>query len=870
MSTPVLEALPLSSPTTGIDPAALRGTRGWSVAARLGWRDALRYRGRTALAMVMIGTPVLLATGLATTVATFEIDERERSIALMGSAELSVYSLGTSPVAERVVSDVVGPADVVEIRSADGRIARDDGVAVQAKITVTDLSSPLTEGLFDLRAGRLPTDTTEIAISPGLADQLGSALGDSVEVSGTARTVVGLAADPTRSRQAPIIVGLPGAPRLLTDDSYQALVLVTPEAPLTATTVRQLEDAGYLVYTRAGLAAYDQGGTFTVGGAVNNPQTVVVAGTALTLVIIQLTLLAGPAFAVGVRQQRRALGQLVAAGADARSLRRVVLAQAGVVGLLGAGVGTLLGVTLALVLATVARDASPWAIGPLDIPWPLLAAAIGVGVLSAVLAALPPAVTAARQSTGAAVGTARGQTGYPWRRALVGITIFVGSAAWLEFASRPGVRDVNGVALGLVTLTIGLLLIVPLLVATLLPIGRVFPPVWRLAMRDSARAAGRSVAAVAAVAAATGGLVAVTTFYSSVWQFERESYTPIGVPGFVLVETPEGVTVEDVTTAVASALPGVDVTPVERPVLDAFYSIEAASCDTGTACDSDIGLITIAPAGFPIYVVDAQGREQDVTEFVARGGLVVDGLYVDAETGGARLTATPVSERGSRDPAGGRSVTVDVLVADDVRTSFGATTVMSAATADRLLGAEPAGVVVGDGSLVRADVDRLRETIEGPGQYGYLTAETGYQRQTSVIYLALVLAAMAAVVGGTLGATALTLADARRERAVVAAVGAPPRTARLSAGATAVVTAFVGALAGVTLGLVPGIIGARSQTDWSYSSSTPDPAFAVDPTIVIPWLAILGVVVVLPLLLGGVVALVARGPEAIEGAHSNR
>lgn len=886
MSATLQESPPVAR-GAGVDPRSLHATRGWSVPARLAWRDARRHRGRTAIALLMIGLPVLLATGLATSLATITVSGDEQVPRRLGAAQAR-FSVNADPrvgpttdsgAAAATVTDVVGEVPAVTLIQAEIRIDSSVGTS-SATLVITDPGSPLTNGLFELIEGRLPERAAEVAIAPGLLDSLDVAVGDTVTIAGGERLVTGIAHATDRSRGSAWALGVPGGtPGLLSEGDTRAVaVLAGLRAPLTAEQEIELLERGvFLADTRESARVDGREGIVVDPASTGG---VVTGLTALTLVIIQLTLLAGPAFAVGVRQQRRTLAQLSATGADAKALRRAVLTQAGLVGLLAAAAAAVLGTAGACAFMTVAR---PWwrgAMGPLDVPWDLVVFAAGLGVVAAVLAALLPAINASRAPAVAASG-GRGATGYPWLRFLVGGAVFMLATGLMVYSviGGFGVVDQTGIVVSLLGLTVGMLLTIPLLVAWLLPLGRVLPPVWRLATRDAARAAGRSVAAVAAVAAATGGLVAVTTFYGSVDASERRQYQPVYQQGAALVrvyppadpasDDAVEVTLARARTTVDTALPGVRVVTVGGVPPVGEYLIRADGCPQDCPGNEQLYDIAVSDAEVSIYRGGQPWDYVNLTSFVAAGGVVVS---TDTEYGSWGGPGELVAQEPGRQV----SIPVEVRVVEGSLSS-GGNAVMSPATADRLFGWQPDRLVVGEGELTQAQLADLADAVGSTDQVTLLY-DSGYTNPLRWIYALLVAAAITAVVGGTLAATALSLADARRERAVVAAVGARPRTSRLAAGATAVVIAAVGAVAGTVLGLVPGVIAAVGATDdcrGSYlgcGDALPGtvvvPLFNIPVTVVIPWLAIVGVVVVLPLLLGAVVALLARGPSALEGARA--
>lgn len=118
-------------------------------------------------------------------------------------------------------------------------------------------------------------------------------------------------------------------------------------------------------------------------------------GLVIGMVLLEVVLLAGPAFAVGAKRQERVLALLAATGAERRDLRRTVLAGGLVLGVLGALVGVVAGTATAAAALTVLPRWTTEVPGPLEVrPLELLAVA-GLGAATALAAALLPAVLAA-------------------------------------------------------------------------------------------------------------------------------------------------------------------------------------------------------------------------------------------------------------------------------------------------------------------------------------------------------------------------------------------------------------------------------------------------------------------------------------------
>ena len=153
--------------------------------------------------------------------------------------------------------------------------------------------------------------------------------------------------------------------------------------------------------------------------------TILIVILVIGLALLEVCLLAGAAFAVGVRRQTRTVGLLLAAGGDSRTVRRSVLGQGLVLGLTAFVVGVPLAVALGVGGLALLQRVSPDVYGPFDLR-PLELIAIGViAIVAGLLAAAIPARTASRVDPVRALSGRRGQAGTPRRWPLIGIAMAV-------------------------------------------------------------------------------------------------------------------------------------------------------------------------------------------------------------------------------------------------------------------------------------------------------------------------------------------------------------------------------------------------------------------------------------------------------------
>lgn len=335
-------------------------------------------------------------------------------------------------LADRVLA-VDGVADVAASAAGQGLLELAGEAIVPAGTSLLSSWTPAPFGAFEIREGSVPAADGEVVIDAATAEAYGITVGTDLTVrAATVETleVVGLAgfgADDGLADTTVALVSLPTAQRLLdlgdrvTQVQVRAADGVTP-ASLQAAVGEQL-GPDYDVAT-----AQD---TVAAGAAA--------AASKLAMIRVMLLSMAGAALLVGgfliantftivISQRTRELALLRAAGATARQLRRSVLGEALVVGVLGAVAGTGLGIGAGYGLRGVARAfgvALPD--GGLVVAPRTLLVSVGVGVAVTLLAAAGPARRAARVAPVEAMR--EGTTAAPSRRRTVAGALLAAVAA---------------------------------------------------------------------------------------------------------------------------------------------------------------------------------------------------------------------------------------------------------------------------------------------------------------------------------------------------------------------------------------------------------------------------------------------------------
>lgn len=862
---------------------------GWRLALRLGHREARRAKWRSLLIVVMIGLPVAGVTVADVIYQTWQVSSAEGMDRRLGRAEAEVSATdhvvqqGIDPVSAGMAGEKAAPvlSDTEAGRLLRGRrllpfatgslAVRTRKGATYADVTRTDLTDPLTRGLWRRVRGRVPDAPGEVAVSTSLAAR-GPGIGDELVLPGhpgQRRTVVGII-DSTSLRDGLEVYGSD----LPFDGGADQPSWLVDGGPMTWSQVRMLNRHGAYVLDRsivvdppAAALAADRGIREAQSGPAD-PSTIVILVLVVVMVVIEVVLLAGPAFAVGARRQSRDLALVGAAGGTPQQLRRVVLGSAVVLGGLAVVVGLGTGIVLARVLQPLAqRLFSEW-FGPFEVPWTHLVLVAVVGLASAVLAAAVPAWAGSRRSI-VAVLAGRRADGPPSRTSpVLGVLLLGVGVALAVFGAQ---HELSGIPLAVsaVLCILGLLLLVPALVALVAWLGARMPLWFRFAVRDAHRHRSRTVPAVGAVAATVAGVVALGISTGSDELESRATYTPQTTIGAALVTAQEWGSDERnpgpawvvIKAKVDKAVPGATVTPVtgtsagflEPRLPGGEPLIYTAGGEFGPAIVAGGELPSIVTSQVPTIDRAAAART------LRAGGAVVfttDRRQLGATTVRLDLDVPPADGTG---PDRKQSLTVPALYAETGGLIAPASAVVAPAVAARLgLQTKVAGLFVHGTTISKAVEADLSEGLADGSHPAELYVERGYQRPPEVLIVQIVLAGLAVVLmlGGTLTATALALADARSDLATLSAVGASTRTRRAVAAAYALSIAVMGAVPGALVGFVPGVALAYALTsDAPRIGGLDQPAFYLS----VPWSTLLLVVVVLPLLVAALVAVCVRG-----------
>ena len=885
---------------------------GWRPALRMAWRDARRSRGRSALVLVMIALPVLGVTAVDVVFQTQTVAGAEALERRLGAADARVTieegitevvqgfdpdqqlaSTGSSGTAE-AAGRQAGIEDVTRLLGGGGdgdgvralqwwaygtaEVTTDAGLA-DVEVSAVDLADPLAAGLFDLREGRLPEAADEVVVNSALAER-GVGLGDELEAAGRGTYEVVGVGESTTVRDRPVAVALD--PAIVGTTGPRADTWLLEAGDVSWAEVRQLNDLGVLVLSRAVLEDPPPADQLPAeiqewGSGGTDDAAVAVAVLIVVMALLEVVLLAGPAFAVGARRQARSLALLAACGGTPVQARRVVLAAAVVLGSLGAFLGAVLGIVVAwAVLPLLQRFSSSW-FGPFDVPWSHLVLIAGFGLLSAFLAALVPASIASRQDVVAVLAGRRGDRAPSLRSPLAGLALLAAGIGGSAYGATARQNGEFMIAVAAVLAVLGMILLVPVVVTGLARVSSGLPLPLRYAVRDAARHRTRTVPAVAAVAATVTGVVALGVANSSDSAQNRAEYQPalpLGMASLVLT-TDDEPTWQRLTAALARELPGHEGRPVDGvpTVLGADGYREIVVRLPGADYLVDSSLTTL---GSPLLVgeeaLEAVGpamsqadRKRAAEGFTEGRAVVFASRDVSAEV--VRVGARTYVPDGDRAAWELRPVEVPAVFVRPRGPSAPAQAVLPQALADQVgLQHRPVSLLV-DGGVSAEQEEDVSEAMAVISRDASFYVERGFQRGGETTILLLVLGGLGGLLmlGGTLTATSLSLSDARPDLATLAAVGAAPRTRRAVAAAYALVIGLVGAVLGALVGFVPGIAVTYPLTSQSWASVDATGRPMPDHFLDVPWTLVGVIVVGLPLLTAAVVALTARSRLPMTG-----
>jgi putative ABC transport system permease protein len=875
---------------------------GWRAALRIARREAWRAKARSVLVIALIGLPIFALASADVVYRTWQLNAGQRITRQIGSADawlqwvggdvkqsatadasmISNAGTGSAPGRLQLLAALPPGSRAIVDNAASGvtRVRTRAGIA-ETRLVGLDYTDPIAHGLVRQVSGRAPRSASEVALTTALARMLNLRVGDSMHTVAPIATlnVVGIVADASY-RDDQTAYTLASAVPVSTTTGVGPTWLIRTPGPVTWAQVQGLNRLGYLVVSRfvylhsphlSDIPAYESPSP-TVGAQVL-ASGAVVSGMAL----LEIVLLAGPAFAVGARRQRRDLALVAAVGGNRSQLRNVVLST-GIV--LGAAAG-LVSVLAALAAAAIAVpvlsghvDKLP---GPFDVhPVDLLVLAT-VGLVTALAAAVFPARAAARLDVMAALAGRRGTVTTRKRIPVIGAVI-AAIGVLVAFGAVTAATNASVFLAGIALGEIGLVMCTPSMLGLAARAGTRLPLSGRIAVRDAARNRSSAAPAVAAVMASVIGAVAIVLGVSSANDQDRRNYLPTLAmnEAYVGLNDQTSPNPAQVAAVLRAKLPADSVVVVDQPEdACAQMSTETTSCTSTTVTAKlPAGLRSrYRGGGFPGVLIDdgsgvsalfAASVPAAVAALRSGEAVVVDPGALHAGTLTLTLTKTTTSTTATTLlPDQARDIVVPAVAVTD---GVASTQVILPPALARQLGidAQPISVLARDTSEpTDAQQQAVRAALRDIGSDGVLYVETGFVNPSAWQLYALVAVAVLIAVGAAIIATALTNADSRPDLVTLAAIGASPRTRRRLSLARAAVVSGIGTAVGAVAGFVPALAWVHSAHRVPSIGLGGGGFFSGDTQVVrlhlvVPWLPIVVLLLAIPVLAAVIAGLTTR------------
>ncbi|AYY11440.1 FtsX-like permease family protein [Actinobacteria bacterium YIM 96077] len=845
---------------------------------------------RASLAQMRLHLRRLIAAGVAVLIATtfvtatlLSTDVMERTVhnaILAGHGDADVIVTG-SPTKE-TLDDVRA---VPGVAGADGR--QMNGITLSTG-TVSDHQAasavPETPGLrVDVTRGQHPDSPGDVIVAEPVAERLGLEVGSSIDVIADRRgpdegaermantvTVTGIFPDPGAAFDSSI-PGVFAHPEDIDawsassdEGTYLNIGVVagseTSPDELRESVASSVGDSGVQVRTAEEYAA-DVAASFTSDAQV---LVAVLMGFG-AIALFTAGMVISNTFAVVVAQRTRELALLRCVGATRRQIRRGILAEAGVLGVVTsvAGVGAGIGLTQILVQVLGRLADMSWIPDGINIAASAIALPLLLGTLVTLIAALWPARAATRIAPLAALrmpaSLMAGQrtSTRRWVSSALLVAIGAGLLAVGVAASDAGSVGLGigvgvlGGAVSFLGILLGTVVLVPLTVAVLGRAVRRFSGVpARMAVVNVLRHPGRTAATAASLLIGVTLVATVSVGVSSAQASaldELDQRYPVDVAvGYSLDQIRAGETdtaAFELSTGVTEAVRGVDGVTTAIPLRGA--RLEASSAESENPARADVSV---------------QGVDPDAARDVARS----DSGLEELRPGKVALSAVTASqlglERGDRMRLGSDAAEVELEV---VSTEFRTASVL--VTDDDLADLVPdaPGNVLWLGLDATADPAEVIRDIEdavsaaaggttAPAVAGAAAERAEFERvldmvlavMTGLLAVTVVIALVG--VGNTLS---LSVIERARESATLRALGLTRRQLRSMLVMEGALIAIAGAVLGILLGLAYGLVGALTAVGGTWSV-----------TFSVPWGRVIAIVVVV--VLAGMIASVLPGRRA--------
>lgn len=414
------------------------------------------------------------------------------------------------------------PADTEVIPTVQGqvRVTTEEGAA-SIEAWAGEVWDERFEGRFDLIEGTAPSSADEALMTPAALSRVGISIGGEIVLpdSGDTFTVVGtmraaFTASDTSAVFLPADAPVAGTPKWF-----------LPEHPLRWSDTQTLNEQGIIAYSRAVVLDPPASSAADPWGNVYDRYSgamwslIALLATSAVFAAYVAVMLAGAAFSVSARRQQRSLAVAASVGAAPADLRRTIVLQGTVLGLIGGGAGLMLGMGMSALIVAITDDGSGTRYWGFHVPWAALVSILAFSVLVGTAAASIPARTVARTDALTALrGARRPQMPRASRPVwgsiilIVGVGLTIASALTTAALQAAPMDDLPwdsplrvvspfGIVIGPILVQIGILLSGRWLLWLTSRVLSRLSLAARIATRDAAANASRTIPAFAAVGA---------------------------------------------------------------------------------------------------------------------------------------------------------------------------------------------------------------------------------------------------------------------------------------------------------------------------------------------------------------------------------
>lgn len=508
------------------------------LAFRIARREAMRYKGRSILSITLLGLPLLGVAIGASAFDTATLSAEETAVQYLGENEafieavfpgepitqytwddeypwweLNSYDEDVEPksvtemeiLAELPIGSWVAPYSTWNGSAEQTQVETPDGLG-DLSVFGYDLSDPTYEAAgFEYLEGSPPI-RDEVVLTEDAASYLEVGVGDSITLvngaSSEEHEVSGIIEIPWDINGRYAIA--PFFPK-----NSNGWLVDTPEE-FTHEDALKLNEAGFSVWATSLL---DTPPTAPDGQEYVDEMSgfmLTIYGLVVVTVLMEVILLAGPAFAISARRRTREFALMSATGATPAQIRNTVLAGGVLFGLLAAFTAVVLGIgVVAIGLPLLEQLVGHRTPGLRVLPW-LQAVLVGVAIATGLLSALAAAISASRVNVVAALmGRTPGRKGSK-RWMVIGL-VMVAAGLACGFAGLT-IWNMPLMAGAIILLQLGLVACTPALLGLTAKLGRWLPLAPRMALREAGRNRGSAAPAIAAVL----GVVAAGMAFSMV------------------------------------------------------------------------------------------------------------------------------------------------------------------------------------------------------------------------------------------------------------------------------------------------------------------------------------------------------------------